>query len=86
MALANQEAASKGLATLGFVDPAIYSIGKGSGYLAAFHDIATGNNSISSDPKQYAAVSGYDLVTGWGTPRGQATINALMNKAVLALT
>jgi subtilase family serine protease len=82
MALANQEAASKGLATLGFVDPAIYSIGKGSGYLAAFHDIATGNNSISSDPKQFAAVSGYDLVTGWGTPRGQATINALMNKAV----
>ena len=52
------------------MNPAIYSIGVGSGYAADFHDITSGSNGFS-------AVTGYDLVTGWGSPNGASLINAL---------
>src|SRR5262249_28428019 len=73
-ALVNQEAAKRGKPPVGFLNPAIYAIGKGPAatYNAAFHDITTGNNH------KYNAVAGYDLSTGWGTPMGSNTINALV--------
>jgi subtilase family serine protease len=77
-ALVNEVAASKGLGQLGFLNPALYAIGKSPSYATAFHDITQGSNSNTVDPYQFGAVSGYDLVTGWGTPRGQATINAII--------
>jgi len=77
IALVNQQAAANGKSTMGFINPAIYAIGKGSGYTSAFHDITTGNNTSSSSPTQFYAVAGYDLCTGWGTPNGAALINAL---------
>jgi hypothetical protein len=79
MALVNQQAASLGHHSVGFPNPAIYAIGKGnySTYAGIFHDITTGNNYSSRNPTRFPATSGYDLCTGWGTPRGQATINAL---------
>ena len=61
----------------GFLNPVIYKVGQSADYAAAFHDITTGNNSTTTDPELYAAVTGYDLVTGWGTPHGQATIDAI---------
>ncbi len=76
-ALVNQQAAAGGKGPVGFLNPAIYAIGKGSGYAAAFHDITTGNNTSSSSPSQFYAVPGYDLCTGWGTPAGVNLINAL---------
>ena len=78
-ALVNQQAASQGRSPAGFINPAVYALGKGlySTYSSCFHDITTGNNFNSSSPTKYAATSGYDLCTGWGTPRGLATINFL---------
>src|ERR1035441_1678222 len=79
MALVNQKAASLGNPSAGFINPAIYAIGQGSGntpYASAFHDITTGNNFWSVSPNNYPAVAGYDLCTGWGTP-AIGLINAL---------
>jgi hypothetical protein len=76
-ALINQQGAGFGLAPVGFINPAIYSIGLGAGYGVAFHDITTGNNTSSSSPSRYYALAGYDLCSGWGTPTGQALIDDL---------
>jgi autotransporter-associated beta strand protein len=78
MALVNQQAAANGLPPVGFLNPALYALGKGTNYAAVFHDITTGNNTSSSSPKNYYAVPGYDLCTGWGTPNGSNLINALV--------
>jgi subtilase family serine protease len=71
IAMANEQAASNGEATVGFIDPELYSIGLGSGFKTDFHDITSGSNG------GYSAVVGYDLVTGWGSPQGVNLINAL---------
>ncbi|HEX7570671.1 MAG TPA: protease pro-enzyme activation domain-containing protein, partial [Verrucomicrobiae bacterium] len=78
MALVNQQAAANGLPPVGFLNPALYALGKGTNYAAVFHDITTGNNTSSSSPNNYYAVPGYDLCTGWGTPNGSNLINALV--------
>ncbi|MGA9474389.1 MAG: hypothetical protein WBV36_18120, partial [Terriglobales bacterium] len=70
LALANQQAASTGAAAPGFINPAVYTIGLGSGYGTSFHDITSGSNGFS-------ATTGYDLATGWGSPNGAGLINAL---------
>ncbi len=76
-ALMNQQSVTAGRSTIGFVNPAIYSLGKSTNYNASFHDITTGNNIWPSSPNNFFAVSGYDLCTGWGTPAGQGLINAI---------
>jgi hypothetical protein len=78
IALVNQQAAASGQPPVGFLNPAIYTIGKGLGYTSNFHDITTGNTTNSSSPDLFFAVSGYDLCTGWGTPTGTNLINALL--------
>jgi hypothetical protein len=75
--LINQQALSNGKPLVGFINPAIYSIAKGAGYASSFHDITTGNNTNSSSPTKFFAVTGLDLCTGWGTPAGSGLINAL---------
>ncbi len=77
VALANQQAASYGLTSIGFVNPAIYAIGKGTSYASLLHDITTGNNTSSTSPNEFYATTGYDLCSGWGTPKGASLINAL---------
>lgn len=76
-ALMNQQATGAGRATVGFINPAIYSVGTSSVYASSFHDTTTGNNTSSSSPNNYYAVAGYDLCTGWGTPAGQSLINSV---------
>ena len=49
-ALVNQQAAAAGQAPVGFLNPALYTIGKGVNYTTAFHDITTGNNYSASSP------------------------------------
>jgi subtilase family serine protease len=71
LALANQQAVSQGEKTLGFINPAIYTIGGSSSYTTDFHDITSGSNG-------FPATTGYDLVTGWGSPNGANLINALV--------
>jgi len=70
-ALVNQQSKAAGRSTVGFINPAIYAIGKSSSYESAFHDISSGSNG------GFNAGTGYDLVTGWGSPNGQSFINAL---------
>jgi len=77
-ALINQQGAMSGQPSVGFINPAIYAIGKGANYNACFHDITTGNNTWSGSPNKFFAVKGYDLCTGWGTPAGTNLINALV--------
>jgi len=70
LALANQQAIANGVPAPGFINPTIYPLGLSGGYAAAFHDITSGSNG-------FPAVTGYDLVTGWGSPNGPGLINAL---------
>lgn len=80
-ALINQQATANSRSPVGFINPAMYAIGKSAGYASAFHDVATGNNTSSSSPNQFYAVPGYDLCTGWGTPNGSAFIDMLAGPA-----
>jgi subtilase family serine protease len=78
MALVNEQAALNNLPSVGFLNPAIYTIGGGPGYPICFHDIQDGSSNTSSgNPNKYMAVTGYDLATGWGSPSGLNLINAL---------
>ena len=85
-ALVNQQAAAAGRATVGFINPAIYAIGNGANFTSDFRDTTTGNNFWPSSPTKFAAVAGYDLCTGWGTPNGTALINALAVPFIVTTT
>jgi len=69
---------------LGFVNPAIYRIGRSASYHSAFHDVTTGTNTTRS-PSQtitgYSAGPGWDPVTGWGSPDAQALVPLLARYA-----
>ena len=71
IALVNQQLAANGDPTIGFINPTIYAQNVTSSYAADFHDITSGTSG------SYSAVTGYDLVTGWGSPNGTGLINAL---------
>ena len=80
IALANQQAVANGDSLLGFINPTIYAQNESGGtltsaYASDFHDITSGTSG------SYSAVTGYDLVTGWGSPNGAALINALVPAA-----
>ena len=69
---------------LGFVNPAIYKIAQGPQYNAAFHDVTTGDNTVTLNGVAiigYGASTGWDPVTGWGTPDAQILIPLLANNA-----
>ncbi len=86
MALVNQQAAAVGQAPVGFINPAVYAIGKSSLYNSCFHDTVAGDNYNASSPTNFPAVAGYDLCTGWGTPNGTNLINALVWPPPIFLT
>jgi kumamolisin len=73
IALANQQAAANGKSKVGFLDPTIYPQNVTSTYATDFHDITSGKSG------SYSAVTGYDLVTGWGSPKA-ALITTLAPK------
>ena len=85
-ALVNQKAVAASGSTVGFINPAVYTIGNGSSYTSDFHDTTTGNNFSTSSPNLFSAVTGYDLCTGWGTPLGTTMINALAGTLVPTIT
>ncbi len=74
IALVNQQLKTHGFSTIGFINPYLYSFGVSSSYGTDFHDITSGKSG------SYSAVTGYDLVTGWGSPNGQGLINALVGE------
>ena len=66
---------------LGFVNPAIYRIGRSSSYNEAFHDVTIGNNTPAFPGHTisgYTATRGWDPVTGWGSPNARALIPLLV--------
>jgi len=77
IALADQDAHHD----LGFVNPAIYRIARGSSYHQAFHDITTGNNIMTMPypigTVGYQAAPGWDPATGWGSPDAQVLVPLL---------
>ncbi len=72
VALLNQKAGHR----LGFLNPAIYALSTGASYDTAFHDILHGNNSVTGQDVKgnpiavtgYRAATGWDPVTGLGSP------------------
>ena len=62
-ALVNQALKKKSLRRVGFANPALYWMGQNQSkfQVAPFHDVTQGNNL------RYAASSGWDYGTGWGT-------------------
>jgi subtilase family serine protease len=72
VALANQQAASDGKPNVGFINPAIYALAGRTYYTTWFHDEVKGKSG------KFACTPSYDLVTGLGSPKGQAFINALV--------
>ncbi len=77
-ALADQFAGHR----LGFLNKALYEIGKGGDYSESFHDITFGNNTfhlsdLSLVVNGYNTRSGWDAVTGWGTPKAAELIPLL---------
>jgi subtilase family serine protease len=76
-ALMNQQAVEAGKPSIGFINPAIYALGKGAGYGSLFNDVTNGNNTWSGSANAFDAVAGFDLCTGWGSPAGQHLIDAL---------
>ncbi len=64
-------------APAGFLDPTIYA----SGASSDFNDITEGNNDLFGDASTYPAVAGYDLATGWGSPRAASLLGLLSGSA-----
>jgi hypothetical protein len=76
-------------APLGFLNPTIYSDGQGANYGSIFHDITTGNNDngtsctagtlgcLPNGQQGFDAVTGFDLVSGWGSPNGPTVFDTL---------
>ena len=72
IALVNQQLKTNGFSPIGFLNPYLYSFGLGSSHATDFHDITSGKSG------SFSAVTGYDLVTGWGSPNGTGLLNALV--------
>ena len=70
-AMLNQKRIANGATPIGFLNPSLYGIGTSSSFGSDFHDITSGSNG------EYSAVAGYDLVTGWGSPKAVNLINSL---------
>src|SRR5947209_8712112 len=71
-ALADQFAGRR----LGFINAAIYRIGRGQAQRQAFHDVTSGNSSMRVmgshkrpfDVRGFKEERGWDEATGWGSP------------------
>jgi subtilase family serine protease len=68
IALVNQQLAANGQAGVGNFNATVYPQNESGGaltttYTTDFHDITSGKSG------SYSAVTGYDLVTGWGSPK-----------------
>jgi subtilase family serine protease len=76
VALADQDAGRP----LGFINPALYRIGRSPAYHSGFHDITAGTNTVTypaGTVTGYRAGPGWDPVTGWGTPDAQVLVPLL---------
>ena len=69
---------------LGFVNPALYRIGRSSLYHRAFHEVTTGTNTVVFPGQTftgYRAGPGWNPVTGWGSPNAEELVPLLARYA-----
>jgi hypothetical protein len=75
IAIADQIAGSDG--DLGYINPVLYQIAADPAkYANDFFDVTVGNNQTTSIPG-YSASTGWDAVTGLGTPNAATLVPAL---------
>ncbi|MGW2249499.1 protease pro-enzyme activation domain-containing protein [Kitasatospora sp. NPDC001660] len=68
----NQKAKTAGQPVLGEASPRLYAVANSSSYGSTFHDVTSGSN------QDFPAKTGYDQVTGWGSPVADALTTALL--------
>jgi len=70
---ARMQAASTESKGVGFANPALYRVGRNpAAYAASFYDVTVGTNGL------FLAQTGWDYVSGWGTPRLTALMRAIV--------
>ena len=87
-ALMNQALRKNKRSRVGFLSPAIYDIASNPKYASeAFNDVTSGNNNTTwqtplggYDSGTYNATVGFDLASGWGSPRFPKLLEALIAK------
>jgi subtilase family serine protease len=62
---------------LGLINPTLYSLAAGANYSTYFYDVTTGNNQTVASIPGYPATTGWDPVTGLGTPNAATLVPAL---------
>jgi subtilase family serine protease len=62
---------------LGLLNPKLYALASGPNYGAYFYDVTTGNNQANPSIPGYPATTGWDPVTGLGTPNAALLLPAL---------
>jgi hypothetical protein len=62
---------------LGDIHPALYKLAAGPDYGKYFFDVTTGNNQTTSSVPGYSASTGWDPITGLGTPDAATLVPAL---------
>ena len=62
---------------LGLINPRLYELASGPNYGTYFYDVTTGNNQADPDVPGYPATTGWDPVTGLGTPNAATLLPAL---------
>jgi subtilase family serine protease len=62
---------------LGQINPTLYQLAAGGSYSTYFYDVTTGNNQADPAVPGYPATTGWDPVTGLGTPNAAALAPAL---------
>ena len=82
-ALVNEQSMFVRSTPVGYLNPALYTIGTGQNYANCFHDITSGNSFNGQNQTYWTAVQGYDLCTGLGSPNGTNLINALAGSQVI---
>ena len=66
---------------LGFINPGIYKVAASTNAQRDFRDITSGSNAVHTSSVQIAgfqATTGWDAVTGWGSPRASRLIPDLI--------
>jgi subtilase family serine protease len=73
VAIADQ-IAGKGL---GQINPTLYTLASGANYSKYFYDVTNGNNQTDPTIQGYPATTGWDPITGLGTPNAATLVPAL---------
>lgn len=62
---------------LGLINPTLYTLASGPDYGTYFYDVTTGNNQTDPGIPGYPATTGWDPVTGLGTPNAATLVPKL---------